>query len=73
MNHVSAESAAAARWQADSSKRMSSPVLFVIDDDTGAMNAPRDDLSRRFGGDFRVIGESSAAAGLVALRGLAAT
>jgi hypothetical protein len=48
---------------------MSSPVLAVIDDDTGVMNALRDDLSQRFGGDFRVIGESSATAGLVALRG----
>jgi thioredoxin reductase (NADPH) len=47
------------------------PVLFVIDDDAGVVQALRDDLGRRFGEDFRVIGESSAAAGLAALRRLA--
>jgi thioredoxin reductase (NADPH) len=50
---------------------MSRPVLFVIDDDAGVVRALRGDLSRRFGEDFRVIGESSAAAGLAALRELA--
>src|SRR5215469_1996985 len=50
---------------------MAQPVLFVIDDDAGVVRALRDDLSRRFGRDFRVMGESSAAAGLSALRGLA--
>ena len=50
---------------------MSQPVLFVIDDDAGVVHALRDDLSRRFGEDFRVIGESSAAAGLATLRELA--
>jgi len=43
----------------------------VIDDDAGVMNALRDDLSRRFGRNFRVVAESSAAAGLAVLRGLA--
>ena len=47
------------------------PVLFVIDDDAGVVQALRDDLGRRFGEDFRVIGEASAAAGLAALRRLA--
>jgi thioredoxin reductase (NADPH) len=47
------------------------PVLFIIDDDAGTAHALRDDLARRFGKDFRVIGESSAAAGLSVLRGLA--
>ena len=47
------------------------PVLFVIDDDAGTTHALRDDLARRFGEDFRVIGETSAPAGLSALRGLA--
>ena len=47
------------------------PVLFVIDDDIGVVQALRDDLGRRFNEDFRVIGESSAAAGLTALRRLA--
>jgi thioredoxin reductase (NADPH) len=50
---------------------VSKPVLFVIDDDAGVVRALRDDLSRRFGGDFHVIGESSAAVGLAALRRLA--
>lgn len=52
-------------------QRMSKPALFVIDDDAGVVHALRDDLSRRFGEDFRVIGESSAAAGLAVLRELA--
>jgi thioredoxin reductase (NADPH) len=50
---------------------MSRPVLFVIDDDAGVLHALRGDLGRRFGKDFRVIGESSAVAGLATLRGLA--
>ncbi len=50
---------------------MSHPVLFVIDDDAGVVRALRDDLSRRFGEDFRVTGASSAAAGLAMLRELA--
>jgi thioredoxin reductase (NADPH) len=50
---------------------MSRPVLFVIDDDPGVMHALRDDLSRRFAADFRVISETSAAAGLAVLRELA--
>ena len=43
----------------------------MIDDDAGVMQALRDDLSRRFGEDFRVLGETSAAAGLATLRELA--
>ena len=50
---------------------MSRPVLFVIDDDAGVLHALQDDLGRRFGKDFHVIGESSPAAGLTTLRGLA--
>jgi thioredoxin reductase (NADPH) len=50
---------------------MTRPVLFVLDDDAGVMLALRDDLSRRFSQDFRVLGESSAAAGLAKLRRLA--
>ncbi len=45
--------------------------MFVIDDDPGVVRALRDDLGRRYGEDFRVIGASSAAAGLAMLRGLA--
>ncbi len=52
-------------------KLRSRPALFVIDDDAGVVQALRDDLGQRFGGDFRVIGASSAAAGLAALRRLA--
>jgi thioredoxin reductase (NADPH) len=47
------------------------PVLFIIDDDAGTAHALRDDLARRFGKDFRIIGETSASAGLSVLRGLA--
>ena len=47
------------------------PVLFVIDDDAGTARALREDLTRRFGEDFRVISETTAAAGLSVLRGLA--
>ena len=43
----------------------------MIDDDAGVMQALRDDLSRRFGEDFRVLGETSAAACLATLRELA--
>jgi len=50
---------------------MPRPVLFVIDDDIGVVHVVRDDLIRWFGQDFRVIGESSAAAGLATLRELA--
>jgi thioredoxin reductase (NADPH) len=47
------------------------PVLFLIDDDAGVVHVLRDDLTRRFGEDFQVIGESSARAGLTVLRKLA--
>ena len=50
---------------------MSHPVLFVIDDEPRVMDALRDDLSRRFIEDFRVIGQTSAEAGLAVLRELA--
>ena len=46
----------------------STPVLFVIDGDPGAAHAPRDDLSRRFGREFRIVCEWAADAGLAALR-----
>src|SRR5262249_52426317 len=49
---------------------MAEPVIFVIDDDVGVVSALRDDLDRRFGEDFRVIGESSAAVGVAPLRAL---
>jgi thioredoxin reductase (NADPH) len=46
------------------------PVIFVLDDDAKVADALRDDLSRRFGQDFHLIAETSAASGLVALRDL---
>ena len=46
---------------------MARPVLFALDDDAGVVHALHGDLSRRFGRDFRVLGESSAAAGLATL------
>jgi thioredoxin reductase (NADPH) len=46
------------------------PVIFVIDDDARVAAALRDDLSRRFGRDFRLIAETSAASGLGILREL---
>jgi thioredoxin reductase (NADPH) len=46
-------------------------VLFAIDDDPGTVHALRDDLSRRFGQEFGIVCESSADAGLAALRELA--
>ena len=68
---MSAPSAAAPRRRDTESKRRPQPVLFVLDDGAGVMHVLRDDLSRRFGEDFDVIGETSAAAGLATLRGLA--
>src|SRR6185312_14377792 len=50
---------------------MSQPVLFVLDDDAGVVHALVADLGRRFGKDFHIIGETSAAAGLATLSGLA--
>jgi thioredoxin reductase (NADPH) len=51
---------------------MPRPVLFALDDDAGVVRALLGDLSRRFSQDYRVLGESSAAAGLTRLRELAA-
>jgi thioredoxin reductase (NADPH) len=50
---------------------MSRPVVFVIDDNARVVGTMRDQLSRRFGEDFRVIGVSSVTAGLSVLRDLA--
>jgi thioredoxin reductase (NADPH) len=50
---------------------MSRPVLFALDDDADVVRALRADLSRRFRRDFRVLGESSANAGLATLGQLA--
>src|SRR5580693_6014173 len=50
---------------------MSRPVLFALDDDADVVRTLRGDLSRRFRRDFRVLGESSATAGLATLGQLA--
>jgi thioredoxin reductase (NADPH) len=48
------------------------PVLFVVDHDRTSLDALLSDLSRRFGNDFAVRGETSPAAALGVLRELAA-
>jgi thioredoxin reductase (NADPH) len=48
------------------------PVLFVVDRDPNSLDVLLSDLSRRFGNDFTVRGESSPAAALAVLRELAA-
>src|ERR1700733_13546689 len=58
------------RWPERS--RSNLPVLFVVDHERTSLDALLSDLSRRFGNDFVVRGETSAAAALVVLRGLAA-
>jgi len=47
------------------------PVLYLLDDDPGVVQALRGDLGRRFSQDFEIIGETSPAAGLATLRQLA--
>ena len=48
------------------------PVLFVIDHDPSSLDVLLSDLSRRFGNDFALRGETSTEAALVALQELAA-
>jgi thioredoxin reductase (NADPH) len=52
-------------------ERPAGPVVLIVDDDIGVVHAMSDDLGRRFGQDFRIVGEKSAAAGLATLRELA--
>jgi thioredoxin reductase (NADPH) len=68
---MTATAADAGAGQAADRRRRARPVLFVIDDEAGVVRALGEDLRRRFGQDFRVMGESSAAAGLATLRELA--
>jgi thioredoxin reductase (NADPH) len=68
---MTATSAGLATARPAERRKTSHPVLFVLDDDPGVVLALRGDLSRRFAQDFRVLGESSAAAGLTTLRRLA--
>ena len=46
-------------------------VLFAIDNDPGTVQALYEDLTRRFGREFRIVCQSAAGAGLAALRELA--
>src|SRR5262245_11024456 len=55
-----------------SPERPDRPVVLIVDDDAGVARAMTQDLDRRFGHDFRIVAETSAAAGLAALRDLAA-
>jgi thioredoxin reductase (NADPH) len=48
------------------------PVLFVVDHDSSSLDVLLSDLSRRFGNDFTVRGETSPEAAHVALREMAA-
>jgi thioredoxin reductase (NADPH) len=58
------------RWPTHSTSNL--PVLFVVDHDRTSLDGLLSDLSRRFGNDFAVRGESSPAAALGVLRELAA-
>jgi thioredoxin reductase (NADPH) len=49
---------------------MSRPVLFVVDQDAHSLDALIAGLTRRFGSDFTVKGESSADAAIAALRAM---
>jgi hypothetical protein len=51
---------------------MTSPVLFVVDDDTGSLGTLDGTLRRRYGRDYLVIAESSPEAALGRLRELRA-
>lgn len=51
---------------------MALPVLFVVDHDPNSLDVLLADLSRRFGNDFTVSGETSSEAALAALREMAA-
>jgi thioredoxin reductase (NADPH) len=48
------------------------PVLFVVDHDSNSLDVLLSDLSRRFGNDFTVRGETSSEAAHAALRDMAA-
>jgi thioredoxin reductase (NADPH) len=52
---------------------MSKPILFVLDEHLAELEELKQDLSRRFEADYRVIGESSASVALDALASLAGT
>jgi thioredoxin reductase (NADPH) len=43
------------------------PVIFLVDDDSAVLDALTSDVEVRFGGDCRVVAESSASAALTAM------
>ena len=49
---------------------VSQPIFFVVDEDPSAVEALGSDLERRFSADYRVMGETSAAAALERLGAL---
>ena len=49
---------------------MSQPIFFVVDEDPSAVEMLAADLERRFHADYRVVGETSAAAALEQLAAL---
>jgi thioredoxin reductase (NADPH) len=50
---------------------MVAPVLFLVDDEPSVLDALAADLGRRLAGDYRIVAERSAPAGLAALERLA--
>jgi DNA-binding NarL/FixJ family response regulator len=50
----------------------SQPIFLLIDDDHASLAALRDDLERRYGRDYRILADTSAAAGLRQLEELRA-
>ena len=49
---------------------VSQPIFFVVDEDPSAVEMLAGDLERRFQADYRVVGETSAAAALERLAAL---
>src|SRR5438270_13320435 len=60
------------RWRRLTRGRVHGPVLFVLDHDRRALSALQSALSRRFGNDFAVVGDTSPAAALAKLQEIAA-
>jgi CheY-like chemotaxis protein len=57
-------------WGLAVTEPMSQPIFFVVDEDPAAVEMLTDDLERRFHADYRVMGETSAAAALERLGAL---
>lgn len=48
-------------------RRMGLPVLLVVDEEPDGLARTKHQLNRRYGGDYRVLAKSSAAAALTAM------